>query len=161
MITVYSPQLGKQPTLTGLSILSDCKDTRTAHVSIIVEKSGPAQVDISLQDPAGAALAGTCTEMRVLFPGKTTGGQIISPQTYQIKGVPDIFHGLTDAGTQLTREAGIGDGDSLSLSLGRGSVPPVIRFWWLNAKTRPNFATTAISLPLTPLAVNGSPLVPI
>jgi len=119
-------------------------------------------VDISLLDAQGAAASGTCNNLQILFPGETGGGEILSAQSFQIPGVPKNFLKRVDAGTRLTKRPGIGDGEELSLSLaGAPPVPPYIRLMWIDATTHTNFVTGQMLIPLAPIAVNGSLLVPI
>jgi hypothetical protein len=119
-------------------------------------------VDISLLNAEGAASPGTCNNLQIQFPGKTGGGEILSAQSFQMPGVPGNFLKRVDAGARLTKRPGIGDGEELSVSLaGVPPVPPNIRFVWIDAATHANFVTNQVSLPLAPITVNGSSLVPI
>src|SRR5579872_6316136 len=131
MLRVYWPQLGQRQEVAGLSIVSDCSDSRVAHVTVIPNGSGAATVDIALLDALGAASVGTCNELQVIFPGKTTGGSILSEDTFAMPNVPEQFKKFADAGTRLTRMARIGGSDRLALSLaGAAPVSPVLRFLW-------------------------------
>jgi len=162
MLIVNWPQFGKPPAFAPLSVLSDCSDARIAHVTVRQNGFGPAVVDVLLENGNGQATPGTCNELQVLFPGRTAGGEIFSQQTFYMPGVPMALRKPIDAGVRLTREPGIGDGDSLSLSLtGTPPVPPILRFLWVDARTRTNFSASEMLLPMEPITVDGSTLVPI
>lgn len=162
MVIVYFPQLGARPSLAALSVLSDCTDVRTAQITVNLQKPNIALVDVMLLDGKGAASAGACNELQVQFPGKTAGGEIFSQETFELPGVPKRFKKRIDAGVRLTRRAGIGDGDELSLSLaGTPPVAPALRFLWVDATTPVNFSTDEVSIPVAPISVNGSSLVPV
>lgn len=161
-VLVYAPQIHPRENRAALSILSDCTDARTAMVTLTIQRVGMVLVDILLLDAEGKGSPGTCKELRVEFPGQTDGGEILSGETFQIPPAPQRFLKQVDAGARLTREAGIGAGETLSVNLtGASVIPPSIRFRWRDAVASTNFATNEISLPLTPISVNGSPLVPV
>lgn len=162
VVLVYAPHLQAGPSRAALSISSDCTDARTASVTVILDKAGVATVDISLADKDGKNSAGTCKELRVEFPGKTTGGQIFPGDTFQISPAPQILLKPVDAGSRLTRTPGMADGETLSVNLeGTPPVPPIIHFHWSDAILKANFVTDEVSVPLAPISVHGSPLAPI
>jgi hypothetical protein len=157
MAVVYLPQLGERRTFAALSILSDCSDARTAHVTVRPAKDRAAMVEISLLDAQDKASSGSCTRMMVQFPGTTGDEEILSPPGSEAPLVPN-----TDLASRLKRGPGIGDGDELSLDLaGSPAILPVVRFRWLDATTREDFATDRINIPLAPISINGLSLTPV
>lgn len=160
LLLVYMPRFDVARNRAALSVLSDCTDRRTAVVRVAMVKSRTAIVDISLQDAEGRFSPGTCTRMQVEFPGRTSGGEVLSDETFQVPPAPEQLLEPVDAGTRLTRGPGIGDGDRLSVNLaGTPPVRPLIRFQWRDPVTYANFVTNEVSLPLAPIDVDGSALV--
>jgi hypothetical protein len=159
LILVYMPQLNVAQSRAALSVLSDCTDMRAASVRVAIDKSRAAIVDVSLLDAEGKFSAGTCNQMQVEFPGKTSGWEILGEETFQVGRAPPQLKPV-EAGTRLIRRPGIGDGDRLSVNFaGTPLVRPVVRFEWRDPITYANFVTNQVALPLAPINVDGSPLV--
>src|SRR4051794_19331301 len=70
--------------IAPLSVLSDCSDARTAHIAVVPSDDGSALVNVALEDVNGAASSGKCSTLQILFPGKTSGGEIVSDEVQQL-----------------------------------------------------------------------------
>jgi hypothetical protein len=161
-LLVYAPPLGRKPAHAALSVRSDCTDERKAMVTVQLDKTGNALVNVGLQNNDGAFSPGTCNHIEIEFPGHADDVEIFFEETKEIPGVPKRFRVKVNAGSRLVKSPGIGDGERLALNLeGSPPIAPTLSFRWLDAIDLTGFTTSQIAVPFAPIAVHGSPLIPV